>query len=49
MKTQLTQDKKCEENPRAIRISQVKRVKRVKLHPPQIPLSLSWLGEAKTA
>ena len=28
MKTQRTQDKKCEENPPAFRISQVKRVKR---------------------
>jgi len=27
----------------------VKRVKRETLQPPQIPLSISWLGEAKTA
>ena len=40
----------CEVNPRAKRSSQsVKRVKRETLLPPQIPLSISWLGEAKTA
>ena len=38
----------CEVNPQAI-TSRKQKVWNVKLHPPQSPLSISWLGEAKTA